>query len=246
MGLQQRGGDPASGLSATDGQTGKLKMKHYFCVKEVTLTKPTSIRRSSQRAYTLIELLAVVFVVTVTAAIGKSVASKYGTWSGIGAGIFAASVCVVIVVIFYRWSWRRDSRRLQELRVKYRAIYRVTAVPSDPRIIIKPEGAEIKIGDYGWEAGPIHEDGLIYLQGLTLKWTVVWHAGFRPDQIERSATKPSSQYDYWVPDWAKPPAPPPCPFPVVERETLAMGLPHHSHRYFVIPTLYKTRRVDSG
>jgi len=97
---------------------------------------------------------------------------------------------------------------------------------------VKPEGAEIQIGDYGWDARPNRRNGLIHLQGLTERWQVVWHAGFRPDQIQRIAAKPASQYDYWIPYWAKRPPPPPCPFPVRMRNTPTMGLPHHSGRYF--------------
>lgn len=211
----------------------------------ITVAKPTRNHRSVRQAYTFIELLAIMFVLTVTTAVYQFAAGKYGTWPGIGAVVLAVLASAIIVVQFYSWSWRRDRRRLQELKEKYRAIYRVIAIPSDQRSIVKPEGAEIKIDDYGWEAGPIRkDDGLIYLQGLTLEWTVVWHAGFRPDQIEKVATKPSSQYDIWIPYGAKPTSPLPCPFPVVERETLTMGLPHHSHRYFVIPTPYHTKRVE--
>lgn len=104
--------------------------------------------------------------------------------------------------------------------------------PPPSKSIVKPAAAEIQIGDYGWDARPSSEDGLIHLQGLTPKWQVVWHAGFRPDQIEKVAVKPASQYDYWAPYWAKPPPPPPCPYPVRERNTPTMGLPHHSGRYF--------------
>jgi membrane protein implicated in regulation of membrane protease activity len=211
-----------------------------------TGVNPASIRRSMRRAWTLIELLALIFLIVVTAGVGKFVATKFGTWPGIGAGILAAVVSVIIVVLFYRWTWSRDRRRLEELREKYRTIYRVIAIPSDQKSIIKPEGAEIKIGDYGWEAGPIRKDGLIYLQGLTIQWTVVWHAGFRADQIEKVAIKPSSQYDYWVPYWVKPRPTPPCPFPVLERDTLTMGLPHHSHRYFVNPIQYRANRVGKS
>ena len=189
-------------------------------------------------AYTLIELLAVMFVVAVTGLVEEFVAHRFGRWAGIGAGAVTLIICVMAAVLFYRWSWKRDRRRLQELREKYRGIYRVIALPSDQKIVAKSESAEIKIGDYGWEAGPVSKDGLIYLQGLTVEWTVVWHAGFRPDQIEWITEKPSSQYDYWVPYWAKSPPPPLCPYPVIERATLTMGRPHHSHRYFVIPSPY--------
>jgi len=153
-------------------------------------------------AYTLIELLAVIFIIAVTGMVEESVTRKAGRWSGIGAGAITLIICVVAVVLFYRWSWKRDRKRLQELREKYRGIYRVLALPSDQKIVAKPHGAEIKICDFGWEAGRANKDGLIYLQGLTSLWTVVWHAGFRPDEIEWVTDKPSSQYVYWVPYWA--------------------------------------------
>jgi hypothetical protein len=178
-------------------------------------------------------------VAAVCGAVGGYVAKQYGVLPGIGAGVLAATVCVVVVVELYRRSRRRDARRLKELREKYRAIYRVIAPPAEDNAVIKPEGAEIRVGDYGWEAGPLQKDGLVYLQGLTVAWRVVWHAGFRPDQIEKVGWKPASQYDHWVPYWAKGDSPPPCPFPVLARETPTMGLPHHSHRYFEVSALGK-------
>ncbi len=192
-------------------------------------------------AYTLIELLAVILVVAMTGLVEELVAYRFGRWIGIGAGAVTLIICVMGVVLFYRWNWKRDRKRLRELREGYRGIYRVIALPSDQKIVAKPDGAEIKIGDYGWEAGPSRKDGLIYLQGLTVEWTVIWHAGFRRDQIEWITEKPSSQYDYWVPYWAKSSPPPPCPYPVIERATLTMGRPHHSHRYFVIPSPYPSK-----
>jgi prepilin-type N-terminal cleavage/methylation domain-containing protein len=195
-------------------------------------------RHSARQAYTLIELLAVMFVVAVTAAVEPPVAKKYGVVPGIGAAFLTVLASAGVVVLFYRWSWCCEKRTLRKLREKYQTIYRVTDLPSDQRSIIKPDGAEIKIGDHGWEAGPIRKNGLIYLQGLTLDWRMVWYAGFRPDQIERVATKPSSQYDHWAPYWAKRPPLPPCPFPVLERETLTIGIPHHSHRVFTRPIPY--------
>lgn len=196
---------------------------------------------SCRSAYTLIELLAVIFIVAMTAIVEEFVRKRGGHWSGIGAGAVTLIICVIGMVLFYRWIWKRDRKRLEELRENYRGIYRVLALPLETKIIARPDGAEIQIGDYGWEAGPVNAEGLIFLQGLTKEWTVVWHAGFRSDQIERVAEKPSSQYDVWVPYWAKSPPPPPCPFPVIERATLAIGRPHHSHRYFVIPTHYPSK-----
>jgi len=84
------------------------------------------------------------------------------------------------------------------------------------------QGASIKIGDYGWEAVPLRDDGLIYLQGLDTEWQVIWHAGFRPEQIESVATKPQSQYD-WNYEWVRKKLL--CPFPVQEHSTAGMGFP---------------------
>jgi hypothetical protein len=196
--------------------------------------------------WTLIELLAVMFVMMAATVVWTSVASEYGPLLGAGAGLLAGALSVIVVGLFYRWTGQQDERRLQELREKFRGIYRIVAVPADPKIIVLPKGAEIRIGDYGWEAGPIRNDGFIYLQGLTLDWTVVWHAGFCPDQIEWVATKPNSQYDSWHPYWAPPPPLSSCPFPVVERETLTVGRPHHRHWYGEEPALYRIRRSPRG
>jgi hypothetical protein len=99
----------------------------------------------------------------------------------------------------------------------------VIGLPSDGTNVKKPQGAEIKIGDYGWEAEPPKgKEDLIFLQGLTAKWQVVWYAGFRSDQIESTGSKPRSQYD-WDYSWLR--NAPPCPFPVQERETPSWGMP---------------------
>lgn len=162
-----------------------------------------------------------------------AVAGKHGKWPGVAAAALAVVVGSILVVLFYRWRWRCDEQRLAEVREKYPNVYVVKALPADPTNIVKPQRAEIRIGDYGWEARPIRKDGLIYLEGLTRRWQVVWHAGFRPEQIEKVAAKPTSQYDFWVPEWVKLPPLPPCPYPVLERTTPTMGLPHHSMQYWV-------------
>lgn len=187
--------------------------------------------RSARSAYTLIELLAVMLVVGLATAAYEAVRRKHGLGLAVVASVLALLIGILLVIIFYRWFWSRDKRQLAQLREKYRTIYRVKELPTDARSLVKPERAEIQIGDYGWDARPICRDGMIHLQGLTKRWQVVWHAGFRPDQIEKVAEKPASQYDYWRPYWAKP-SHPPCPFPVRERNTPTMGLPYHSGHYF--------------
>src|SRR6266566_10044787 len=111
--------------------------------------------RLAQRAWTIIELVAVIFIIFVTTETGKFVAKNYGIWAGIGAGILSATMCVIALVLFYRANGRRFDERRRELREKYCRIYRVLAVPSDGAAIKKAQGAEIKVGDFGWEAAPL-------------------------------------------------------------------------------------------
>ncbi len=169
----------------------------------------------------------------------------FGPWWGIAAAVSSGSISVFTVVLFYRWTWRRDKRGLQKARDKFQKIYRVIAEQSNPKVIVKPDGAEIRVGDFCWEAGPSCNDGLIYLQGLTLDWTVVWHAGLHSDEVETICSKPYSQYDSWHPNWAEPPSLPLCPFPVVERQSMTIGRPHLSHSYFVQPAVYHPHRAAS-
>jgi hypothetical protein len=215
----------------------------------------TRHRYCSEKAYTLIELLAVIFIVTIVTAVHQAVRGKYGLAMTLVFDFMTILVCAILVILFYRWTWSRDKKQLTTLREKYRSIYQVKALPTDAKCIVKPEGAEIQIGDYAWEARPSRRDGLIHLQGLTLNWKVVWHAGFRSDQIERVADKPASQYDYWRPPyWDSPPysattkPSPPCPYPVQERTTPTMGLPHHSGHYFVkYPSQdYRSEKIKAG
>jgi len=118
-------------------------------------------------------------------------------------------VILFLVVIIGKTQMRRINRRLRE---NYRSIYRVASTPSDNQFILKAEGSLIEVGDYGWEAEPVYQDGLIYLHGLNPQWQVVWYAGFRPEQVEVVGPKPKSHYNifpYWV-DVKKIPQ---CPFP---------------------------------
>lgn len=180
--------------------------------------------RETQQGWTIIELLVVVFVIVISRLIGQFFAREYGLWSGIGAGILSAGLCALAIVFLYRIFGRRHEELRREVREKYRGIYRVLAIPVDAHLVCKPPGAEIVVGDYGWEAESLNSaDGLIYLQGLTDGWHVVWYAGFRPDQLTSVGLKPRSQYD-WSYSWTI--KPPPCPFPIQERETPSMGLPN--------------------
>ncbi len=210
-------------------------------------TKSRGSRRLEKNAYTLIELLMGIFIVSLATVAYAAVRAKQGpVWAAL-AGALGLLFGIMMVGLFYRWSWRRDRRQLTELREKYRTIYQIKELPANGRSIVKPDKAEIQIGDYGWEARPGCRDGLIHLQGLTQQWQVVWHAGFRAEQIEKIAEKPASQYDYWKPYWAKTPPPPPCPFPVRERSTPTMGLPYRSGRYFKdYPSQYYASPLEPG
>lgn len=183
-----------------------------------------SLNKSNERAWTIFELLALIFVIYVPFLVGSVVAKKYGDLAGTGAGIFSALVCVSFVVLFYRHSKRQQEHQRIKLKETYRGIYRVVSIPSNQINVKKRQGDEIKIGDYGWEAEPLEgKNNLIHLQGLNENWEVVWYAGFSPEQIEFVSTKPRSQYD-WNYSWVK--NPPKCLYPVQPRKTVGMGLPN--------------------
>lgn len=155
----------------------------------------------------------------VAAGVWAGVRSRHGAAWGWAAAMAAFLVAAWLVLWLRGVLRRRNERRRLLLRERYRHIYRVLALPEEA---LKAEGAEVRVGDYGWEAEPLRADGRISLQGLTAGWTVVWHAGFRPEQVEQVAVKPRSQYD-WDAAWLR--NPPPCDYPVIERRTRSMGFP---------------------
>lgn len=169
-------------------------------------------------------LLIGVLVAFISITIGETAAKHFGGLPGVGAGLLTATICVTIIGFFCRARWRKDAQQRREYKEKYTHIYRVLALPTDGAAVKKAQGAEIKVGDFGWEAAPLRNDGLIYVQGLNAQWRVVWYAGFRPEEIENVARKPQSQYD-WDSTWIG--NPPPCPFPVQEHlhPTINMGFP---------------------
>ena len=154
--------------------------------------------------------------------IGMFVAKHFGLSTGIVAGLVSAIVSIPAVCFYYHLQGRKRARRRLEFRQKYTRIYCVRGLP-DQGVTKVAQGAKIKIGDYGWEAEPLRNDGLIYLQGINPQWRIVWYAGFRPEQIEEVATKSHSQYD-WNYAWVH--NPPSCPYPVHDyHPTVNMGFP---------------------
>jgi hypothetical protein len=154
--------------------------------------------------------------------------NRFGFWGRVLTGILAlAGFLFVLLRYLFRLADFALARERDVARKKYRGIFRVIALPTeDPENIWQLQ--EIEVGDFGWESKPIWENGLIYLQGLTEDWGLVWRAGFRPEQIEFVGEKPVSQYDW--PDfeyegpkpstcyhwqYSKPKRP--CPFPVPKK-----------------------------
>ena len=173
------------------------------------------------KAYTIIEMMAVMFVMVVTL-YAKALGKIYGGNARILIPIMGFIAACGVVFLYYYRSGISEGRRRRSIREKYHYIYRVIEAPPQNSKIKKHSTAVILIGDYGWEAPSLANDGLIYLQGLTSKWGIVWYAGFHPDQIEKVGLKPQSQYD-WKYTWSY--NTPPCPYPIVERETSDLGLP---------------------
>lgn len=125
------------------------------------------------------------------------------------------AVFLILFILAYLYARIHVRRLRHRLLEKYALIYRVVSTPSGDQFALKAEGTAIEVGDYGWEAEPIYQDGLIYLHGLNSRWQVVWYAGFRPDQVEVVNQKPQSHY-YVFPDYmsVEPVKVPQCPFPV--------------------------------
>jgi hypothetical protein len=87
------------------GDNISLTVKNYL---------PTVSRGSKNRAWTIVELLAVIYIIYVPILIGSVTAKKFGIASGITAGCFSASVCITAVFLFYRNVERRQQGQLPE------------------------------------------------------------------------------------------------------------------------------------
>ncbi len=148
----------------------------------------------TRRGYTFIELLAMIVIVAAVSSTWTIVRARYGIVMGFLTSLVVTIACACVVVAFYRVSGRRFQIEYKALSEKYSSVYRVLSPPSDNAPVLKADGADIHVGDYGWDAEPLHNDGLIYLHGLSSDWLVLWYAGFRPDQIEKIGPKPRIQY----------------------------------------------------
>jgi hypothetical protein len=162
----------------------------------MAIVKPKLIAPWLLNTGILIATLPVV-VYPIAALFLMALAEKYfGIGARIGVGLFSLGGFIIYLRYLWRWvDWFLDRER-DHKREKYRGIYRVKALPKIEKSIWRNLGAEIKVGDYGWEASPWRQDGMIYLQGLNEKWGLVWWAGFEADQIEYVCPKPVSQYDW--------------------------------------------------
>lgn len=170
----------------------------------------------------LFDLIVLWLMIGIPVAIGLITADQLGLLAGVAIGLLSGVICISIGSVLYRSRWRAHNKQLKELKARYRWVYQVVAIPADLSKARMAEGTVIKVEDYGWEAEPLKDDGLIYLQGLTLKWRVVWHAGFSAEQLRRVCLKPRSQHE-WDHSWFS--NPPPCPYPIQPRQTADMGLP---------------------
>jgi hypothetical protein len=126
-------------------------------------------------------------------------------------GIAVAAISIWLLLEFF--VGRRQRRRKRELAEKHTRIFLIIRPTEGVNCIAKATSAEILVGDFGWEAQPIREDGLIYLHGLNDRWQVVWYTGFRAEDVEFVAMKPHSHY-YLYPWWFDTKQVSKCPFPV--------------------------------
>jgi hypothetical protein len=165
---------------------------------------------------TAIELLFFLILIGIGIGIGSFVAKFLGIFAGIVAGVLVVAGFVYLIKIWSGAGHRRHCRKMAE---KYTQIFRIRVLPTDEKSIIKPKHCEIKVGDYGWESGPIKKNDLVYLTGYDEKWKLVWWAGFQPEQIEFVCPKPFSQYDRHLPD-RRDLLKIPCPFPVQPRNNI--------------------------
>lgn len=171
-------------------------------------------------AWTIFELVAAIVILATPLISFQIAAPRWGTIIGIAVAVGASIVSIASVVAFYTWASFYHQRKAKELLCRYPCVYRIVAEPDDENCILVAEGARVAVGDYGWDAEPVHDDGLTYLHGLADNWDVVWYAGFRAEQIESVGLKPCLQYylPYDMPASG-------CPFPVQVASGNTLGEP---------------------
>lgn len=208
-------------------------------------TKLGCLSQVNRRGLTLVNMLAALFIIFGSLMPAVLVTSQYGVESGLFAGTIASLGCWGVIIALSAWSHYQFHETLRTLSENYPSIYRVKRVPVDTSRFWMAEGATIEIGDYGWEAKPLHDDGLIYLQGLSERWGVVWYGGFRLDEIEEVGPKPRTQYllpESWYlvgPDAF------PCPFPVQSRQSADLGMPQHGRGLDFLPERLRKAKDSS-
>ena len=176
--------------------------------------------RSFETAMTLFELLFFLILIGIGIGVGSYVSRLVGGEAGVVAGIAAGILAVVGFVFMIKiWGDAGQRRHCRKMAEKYTRIFHVRVLPTDEKCVIKTKNSEIKVGDYGWECGPIEKNGLIYLEGFDEKWKLIWWAGFQTEQIEFVGTKPISQYDRLLPE-RRELFKTPCPFPVQPRSNI--------------------------
>ena len=178
----------------------------------------------TRHGFSCVELVAAVFLFGATIVVWTILAPRFGSVVGAGGSAVTAALCWLVIYKFYLWSAQKRVHELQELEESYPGVYRINHVPTNLPCVIA-DGAQIQVGDYGWEAESFASDEFIYLQGLTEGWEVVWHAAFRPEHVEWAGEKPRTQYYLpyaWVCAGA---TPPPCPFPVQDASEKSLGFP---------------------
>lgn len=185
--------------------------------------------------YLLHILLILAFTVATCIMLGV-LERRVGGWANTTAGL----VALAIFLLYLRWLWRTFDRWLEEdlthLRAHCTGLYRVLGRPANTRDFYIPNGVKVCKGDYAWEAPPFRNDGLIYLEGLTEDWGLLWKAGFHPADVERVCEKPVSQYDWrdfeypglrpgYGHQWKECKPVKPCPYPVSAPEGVQLCFP---------------------
>jgi hypothetical protein len=147
--------------------------------------------------------------------------SPLGHLAAIAAFIpFAVIALGMTVVSFYSLVYAFSVLGERKLFQKYPNVYLVCSLPNANHVL-KATGSDVRVGDYGWEAEPLEENGLIYLHGLSADWNVQWYAGFTSRQLTWVCIKPRLQYKLpysWLID------PPTCPYVVQEAVPAARSL----------------------